>query len=88
MWLLLLIDDRSGKPVADGAVSFHIDHLVTSRVARATYGIEIYTDYNPQDPEDRARSHTQFIDPAGHPSIPNQFSSILMKVMKSTLSFI
>jgi hypothetical protein len=83
MWLLLLIDYRSGKPVADGAVSFHIDHLVTSRVARATYGIEIYKHYNPGDPEDYARRHTQFTDAAGHRCIPNQFSSILMKVTKS-----
>jgi hypothetical protein len=82
MRLLLLIDDRSNKPVADGAVSFHIDHLVTSRVARATYGVEVYDDYDPQDPEDYARRHTQFIDPAGRPSIPNQFASILMKVIK------
>jgi hypothetical protein len=73
---------RSNKAVADGAVSFYIDHLVSSRVARATYGIEIYTQYDPQDLEHQARKDTKFIDAAGHQSIPNQFSSILMKVIR------
>jgi len=72
--------DRSNKAVADGAVSFHIDHLVSSRVARATYGIEMYTPFNYQDPEHQARRHTQFTDAAGIPSIPQQFASILLKV--------
>jgi len=72
-------DVHVSKPVADGAVSFYIDHLVTSRVARATYGVRVYSHYNRQDPEHHARRHTQFNDAAGHPSIPHQFSSILMK---------
>ncbi|OAX34644.1 hypothetical protein K503DRAFT_803418 [Rhizopogon vinicolor AM-OR11-026] len=72
-------DGHANKAVADGAVSFYIDHLVSSRVARATYGIEIYTWFNSQDPEHQARQHTLFIDPADEPSIPNQFASILLK---------
>jgi hypothetical protein len=80
--LLLLIDDLSNKAVADGAVSFYIDHLVSSRVARATFGVEIYTPFNSNDPEHQARRHTRFIDAAGDPSIPNQFASILLKVNK------
>ncbi|KAJ8585555.1 hypothetical protein M405DRAFT_745130 [Rhizopogon salebrosus TDB-379] len=72
-------DGHVNKAVADGAVSFYIDHLVSSRVARATYGIKVYTQYDPQDLEHQARKHTKFIDVAGHQSIPNQFSSILMK---------
>jgi hypothetical protein len=82
MSLPLLIVNRSNKAVADGAVSFYIDHLVSSRVARATYGIQVYTQYDPQDAEHQARKHTKFIDAAGHQSIPDQFSSILIKVNK------
>ncbi|KAJ8595460.1 hypothetical protein M405DRAFT_929541 [Rhizopogon salebrosus TDB-379] len=67
------------KAVADGAVSFYIDHLVSSRVARFTYGIETYTRYNSRDPEHKARQHTRFIDHAGYSCIANQFSSILLK---------
>jgi hypothetical protein len=80
--LLLLIDDCSKKAAADGAVSFYIDHFVSSRIACATYGTKVYTRYNPRDLEHQARKHTQFIDPAGDLRIPNQFSSILMKVIK------
>jgi len=80
MSLLLLIEDCSNKAVADGAISFYIDHLVSSRVARATYGIDVYTLFNSQNPEHQARQHTLFIDAAGNPSIPNLFSSILLKV--------
>jgi len=74
--------DRSNKAVADGAVSFYIDHLVSSRVSRATYGVKAYTVFNPRDPEHLTRQHTRFIDAAGDLSIPNQFSSILPKVHK------
>ncbi|OAX34711.1 hypothetical protein K503DRAFT_803366 [Rhizopogon vinicolor AM-OR11-026] len=72
-------DGHVNKAVADGAVSFYIDHLVSSRVARATYGVKMYTRFNSQDPEHQARQHKQFIDHAGDPSISNQFASILLK---------
>jgi len=77
---LTLTHNCSNKAVADGAVSFYIDHLVSSRVARTTYGIKTRTRYNSQDPEHRARKHTRFINRAGHSSIPNKFESILLKV--------
>jgi len=72
----------SNKAVPNGAVSFYIDRLVLSRVARATYGTDVYTPFNSRDPEHQARQHTQFIDPAGILSIGNQFASILLKVHK------
>ncbi|KAG1721510.1 uncharacterized protein EDB91DRAFT_1176212 [Suillus paluster] len=72
-------DAHVNKAVADGAVSFYIDHLVSSRVARATYGIECNSPYNSQDPEHSARQHTSFIDASGKPCIPNRFQSILLK---------
>ncbi|OAX34710.1 hypothetical protein K503DRAFT_803365 [Rhizopogon vinicolor AM-OR11-026] len=57
-------DGHVNKAVADGAVSFYIDHLVSSRVAPATHGVRAYIPFNSQDPEHQARQPTQFIDPA------------------------
>ncbi|KAF8840351.1 hypothetical protein BDN67DRAFT_903748 [Paxillus ammoniavirescens] len=70
---------HGNKAVADGAVSFHIDHLVTSRTARFTYGIECLHYYDPNLAEHWERKKTQFIDPAGHMMLPKGFSSILIK---------
>ncbi|KAG2063017.1 hypothetical protein BDR04DRAFT_1111856 [Suillus decipiens] len=67
------------KAVADGAVSFYIDHLVSSRVARATYGIECNTLYDSQDPQHLARQHKSFIQVTGELRIPGHFQSILLK---------
>ncbi|KAJ8585554.1 hypothetical protein M405DRAFT_865328 [Rhizopogon salebrosus TDB-379] len=72
-------DCRGKKAVADGAVSFYIDHFVSSQIARATYGTKVHTRYDPRDLEHQARKHTRFIDPVGDLRIPNKFSSILMK---------
>ncbi|KIK93923.1 hypothetical protein PAXRUDRAFT_785589 [Paxillus rubicundulus Ve08.2h10] len=67
------------KAVADGAVSFHIDHLVTSRTARFTYGVECFHCYDPNLAEHRERGRAQFVGPSGHVMLPKGFSSILVK---------
>ncbi|KAG1792838.1 uncharacterized protein HD556DRAFT_1378586 [Suillus plorans] len=72
-------DAHANKAVADGAVSFYIDHLVSSRVARVTYGIECKRQYNFQDPEHLARRHKAVIDVDGETYIHEQFESILLK---------
>ncbi|KAG1734623.1 hypothetical protein EDB19DRAFT_1638867 [Suillus lakei] len=72
-------DAHANKAVADGAVSFYIDHLVSSRVARATYGIECITPYNSQDREHLSRQHKSIIDVSGGTFIPDYFQSILLK---------
>ncbi|KAG2104014.1 uncharacterized protein F5147DRAFT_615286 [Suillus discolor] len=72
-------DAHANKAVADGAVSFYIDHLVSSRVARVTYGIECKWQYNFQDPEHLARRHKAVIDVDGKTYIQEQFESILLK---------
>ncbi|KAG1856935.1 hypothetical protein C8R48DRAFT_718351 [Suillus tomentosus] len=72
-------DAHANKVVADGAVSFYIDHLVSSRVARVTYGIECKRQYNFQDPEHLARQHKAVIDVDGKTYIHEQFESILLK---------
>jgi hypothetical protein len=68
------------KAVADGAISFYLDHRVSARVAKHTYGIECYTQYDPQDLQHRSRSNTVFTQSSGYRYIPRAFDSILKKV--------
>lgn len=70
----------SNKVVADGAVSFYLDRLVTARVARHTYGVPCYVLYDSADLEHLSRSPSVFVDADGEEYLPNVFSSILTKV--------
>ncbi|KAL0574104.1 hypothetical protein V5O48_007863, partial [Marasmius crinis-equi] len=72
-------DGFVNKAVADGAVSFYLDHMVSARVARFTYGVECSTSYMPSDPEHRKRSHTLYTDVAGYQLVPDHFDHILVK---------
>ncbi|KAF7324469.1 hypothetical protein MKEN_00487500 [Mycena kentingensis (nom. inval.)] len=42
-------DSHVNKAVSDGAVSFYIDHFVSSRVSKRNYGIEVRIPYVPAD---------------------------------------
>lgn len=68
------------KAVADGAISFYLDHRVSVRVAKSTYGLECSTKYDPGNLQHQFRSNTIFIQPDGHRSIAKQFDVILGKV--------
>ncbi|KAG6918266.1 hypothetical protein DXG01_015640 [Tephrocybe rancida] len=72
-------DSHLNKAVADGGVSFYIDHFVTARVAKYAYGLNISTPYNPDNVEHLKRLSTRFTDAAGHERLPNAFSIILPK---------
>ncbi|KAF9231965.1 hypothetical protein BU15DRAFT_55561 [Melanogaster broomeanus] len=72
-------DTHVNKAVADGAVSYHIDHLVSSRVAKFTYGTECSVPYNAFDTEHRARQKSIYRGPSGQLALPNAFGSILTK---------
>ena len=72
-------DGHNNKAVADGAVSFFIDHLVSSRAAGFTYGVEACTPYFPCDPEHRKRACKKFKNVDGRFYLGEAFSSILMK---------
>ncbi|KAJ8094286.1 hypothetical protein PM082_006826 [Marasmius tenuissimus] len=72
-------DGFLNKAVADGAVSFYLDHRVSARVARFTYGIECSTAYVPSDPEHRKRSDTVYTNLARRQRVPGFFSHILPK---------
>ncbi|KAG1804031.1 uncharacterized protein BJ212DRAFT_1571075 [Suillus subaureus] len=72
-------DNHCNKAAADGAVSHFIDHLVSFRVSRFTYGTECSVPFNPFDIEHRARQKDVFRSTSGIPALPRAFSSILTK---------
>ncbi|KAF7350599.1 hypothetical protein MSAN_01620000 [Mycena sanguinolenta] len=72
-------DSHVNKAVADGAVSFYLDHFVSVRVSKHTYGLECVTAYLPEDVEHRARLETAVRDAAGDLMLPRMFSPILHK---------
>ncbi|KAL0573590.1 hypothetical protein V5O48_008367 [Marasmius crinis-equi] len=69
----------ANKATADGAVSFYLDHFVTARVARWSYGTDCVTKFNPKDLQHLARNHSVTTRPSGKRVIPNKFSCILSK---------
>ena len=73
--------DRN-KAVADGAVSFYLDHSVRDRVSRWTYGIEVDLPFWKQDPDHFAREDNAFIGLDGIKRIGGNFSVILAQVMR------
>jgi len=75
-------DSHVNKAVADGAVSFYLDHVVSSRMARFTYGISILVSYDSSRAEHRRRCHTAVTLPSGRICIPDAFSTILSKGTK------
>jgi len=78
------LHNTSNKAVADGAVSFHIDHLVTTRAAKLTYGSSCVTPFQPFWAEHVSRANTKFRDLSGSWVLPNAFQSILRKVLPSS----
>jgi len=74
----------SNKAVADGAVSYNIDHLITARVAKLTYGIFCTTAFDSKQADHVSRENTKFrSNLSGSYRVPNVFSSILKKVVLS-----
>ncbi|KAI0704715.1 hypothetical protein C8Q76DRAFT_631269 [Earliella scabrosa] len=72
-------DSHSNKAVAHGAVSFYLEHFVSARVMRMTYGIEVVVDYDADDAEHRARRGSLFVRPSGRTMVRGAYSSILRK---------
>ncbi|KAJ7463971.1 hypothetical protein FB451DRAFT_1264345 [Mycena latifolia] len=72
-------DTRVNKAVADGAVSFQIDHHVSVRVARFTFGISCSTKYEESNREHAARFAKRYQGVTGDILIPDKFSAILYR---------
>ncbi|SJL14054.1 uncharacterized protein ARMOST_17507 [Armillaria ostoyae] len=72
-------DSHVNKAVADGALSFYLDHVVAARASKYDYGVPVYTEYNPLDAEHGSRTDATFFDAAGVLSIGGLFSCMLPK---------
>ena len=68
------------KAVAIGAVSYYIDHFVTARISRFTYGLLSNVLYNSSNPEHVRREHKSFVDAMGDRRLPDSFVTILARV--------
>ncbi|KAI0310591.1 hypothetical protein OF83DRAFT_1070299 [Amylostereum chailletii] len=77
-------DSHTNKAVAEGAVSFHIDHFVQTRVAKLTYGIECIVPFLSGYPKHDARRSQVTIGMDGERQLQNAFSDILRKVSRGT----
>ncbi|KAF8624902.1 hypothetical protein AX14_011703 [Amanita brunnescens Koide BX004] len=76
---ILRPDAYLNKSVAEGAVIFRLDHSVSSRVARYTYGVECYAPFDPSLADHLAREDKSHVDSSGEIKVPNYFLSILQK---------
>ena len=76
----------SNKAVADGAISFFIDHFVSARVSKFAYGVDIYQKYNPLNHEHSRRKNATFMTAEGYLGIDGIFSVILPQVRDAQLS--
>ncbi|KAH9847715.1 hypothetical protein C2E23DRAFT_484151 [Lenzites betulinus] len=70
-------DSHTNKAVAEGGVSFYLEHFVAVRVIKMTYGTVINTSYDVNDGEHVARSWKMIVRPSGRVVIPDYFSPIL-----------
>jgi hypothetical protein len=66
--------------VAEGAVGFFLDHYVSARVARFTYGVYCNNRYDPSNPEHVRRKGKVYNDPSGTKFIPGGFLPHVTKV--------
>ncbi|KIJ93867.1 hypothetical protein K443DRAFT_134933 [Laccaria amethystina LaAM-08-1] len=68
---------NSNKAVSDGAVSFHLNNIVRSRISKVAYGVRIVPNYDSANPEHFKRSSFMYQQVSGTYHIPNGFSNIL-----------
>ena len=77
----------SNKAVSDGAISFHLDHMVKTRVSKVAYGTFRQIEYDPDDLEHVARKNKMKVMPSGRELIPDAFATILPRVSSSLFLF-
>ena len=75
-----VVSAYSNKAVAEGAVSFYLEHFVSVRMARVTYGTSCVRQYDPADPEHHILRGRVFTQASGQRCIPGAFSVLLPKV--------
>jgi len=72
-------DSHTGKAVAYGAVAFFLDHRVSARVAKFTYGTRCAVEFDRQNAQHKMRANYAIPRPSGRTVLPNAFSAILKK---------
>ncbi|KAK0448949.1 uncharacterized protein EV420DRAFT_1566344, partial [Desarmillaria tabescens] len=72
-------DSHVNKAVADGAMAFYLDHAVTARVSKFSYGVRVNRKFVPGDAEYERRRNNAYIDADGELRIGGQFSIMLSK---------
>jgi hypothetical protein len=88
MWLILTRVTGSNKAVAVGAVSFHVDHFVTGRIAKFTYGSSGKILYDPSNSEHVKREKESYLNAAGEKRIRDHFYTMLSRVWHPPLLLI
>lgn len=83
MWIRSNVDVHSNKAVAEGAVSFFLEHFVSTRVAKYTYGTKCVWDYDASDPEHFIRRGKITTRPSGDVCVRDGYSAILKKVVSA-----
>ena len=78
---------HSNKAVAVGAVSFYLDHFVTARIAKFTYGSSCSRRYEPFNPEHVRRDAKSYLDPVGNKWVPDSFEIMLPRVRRYIFIF-
>lgn len=66
--------------MAVGSISYYLDHLLSGRLVRDTYGTLNSVEYDPSDPEHRNRSHRKYLGMSGEFQL-DVFSSIVCTVI-------
>jgi len=80
------LPDRN-KAVAVGAISYYVDHFVTGRISKFTYGVLCNIHYDSSNPEHAQRLHKSFINAMGERWIPGCFSTMLTRVRRTRSLF-
>lgn len=72
-------DSHVNKAVADGAVSFYLDHFVSARISKMAYGINCSVPFDPTNKEHQNRLSSVFTSLTGEKKLSGVFSVILQK---------
>jgi len=72
-------DSHTNKAVADGAISYYVDHFVSTRLAKLTYGVFCGTPYIPGLVEHEQRIQRKYQSADGHFYINGCFDVLLRK---------
>ncbi|KAF8962457.1 hypothetical protein BDZ97DRAFT_1733008 [Flammula alnicola] len=72
-------ENHVNKAVSDGAISFHRDHFVRTRVSKVTYGVVCVAYYQEHNAEHTKRLATAISLPSGLSAIPGAFAVLVPK---------